>query len=280
LTAHGIRRVIAQLRDAGRTSACVVCPICEGGTRKRATLSVDLRDGVWLYLCHRATCPTKGAVPEAAMDGDFVKTAPVFQPRPLLDGLRLPERGDPIGDRVYDRIEGSLAEFAARHGLRVLESAPTTHTWIVHNMRGERMGHITRDEDKRIRVWRESEGPFYAVFWPKNDRGPTQPYKGAYMIVEDALSAALMAEEGVRAIALLGTNLSREAAQEIAVRLPDEPRIAVAMDPDEAGVTATSAIVNRLRALGVPAVSWVLPSDVKNLPIATRKSVAEKLKNG
>lgn len=273
MTAGGITRIISQLKDRGRTSACVRCPVCDGGKRQRATLSVDLRDGVWLYLCHRVTCNVRGAVPEGGANAD----PPVaFVARLMAHPVRVPRLGiDPIADRVAAKVGDAVESFAMFHGLRVLEDDPLTHAWKIEDFAGHRRGWITRSEDKTIRTWRESERPFYGVFFPDG----ANDSDGPLVLVEDCLSAALLAEDGLWGVALLGTHLSREAAKEIAERVAQTGQtVVVALDPDPAGLGASQTVVHRLRAAGVSRVRMAaLTDDVKNLDPSLRKAWGRSL---
>lgn len=277
MTAGGINQIIAQLRADKRTSAIVVCPICEGGSRRRRTLSVDLRDGVWLYLCHRASCPTKGAIPVQGDDGKLLmESTRAFTPRQMLAPLRLPEPGDPIADRVLPLLDGTaLTPFSLCQGLRVCLKDPSTHVWIVRNVKEAVLGHVTRTTDKRMLTYRAVDAPFYGFYLGC----PSTP---CVAVVEDPLSAALLADDGINAICLHGTNLSREAAAEIVSELDDSTTYWIALDPDEAGRTATQMVGDRLRAAGSRRTWWwPLSKDVNKMSIQERRAlVAELLRGG
>jgi hypothetical protein len=100
------------------------------------------------------------------MIGSFERKTPEFVARPLEQPLRYANYPDPIAARIGLLLAEytPVVEFAARHGLRVLENDSDTHVWDVVNVRGEYMGRITRDEAKRVRTWRERPGPWYATF--------------------------------------------------------------------------------------------------------------------
>jgi hypothetical protein len=249
---------------------------------------VDLRDGVWLYLCHRASCPTKGAVPAVGNDGRILLDGggSMFKPRPLLERLRLPKYGDggsgadPISLRLYGDgsspplIDRGLHPFALHHGLRVLENEPGTHAWIVGNAKGVVIGHVTRTADKRVLTWRDADSPFYGVYYPPSvsDRQRT------VLVVEDPLSAALLAEEGYTAVCLHGTNLARDAAQEIVHGLDKDVTYLVALDPDEAGRKSSQRVLDRLNVAGAKtAWQWLLARDVNKMTIPERRALADEI---
>lgn len=274
MTAGGINRIIHQLWTSGRTSAIVICPICEGGTRRRRTLSVDLRDGVWLYLCHRGSCTTKGAVPAVGDDGRLlVGWGKEFEPRPLPHFTRVLSATDPISLRLKTLIDRGNIGFSLDYGLRVLVDEPGTHAWIVENTKGEKLGHVTRTEDKVVKTWRTKDGPFYSAFVPPVTHADRF---SVVVIVEDPLSGALLAEAGFRAIALHGTNLSREAAAEIAA-WPGVKTFLVALDPDEAGRAASQRATDRMRAAGANTHQWLLSKDVNKMTLDERGALCNDI---
>jgi hypothetical protein len=211
------------------------------------------------------------------MIGSFERKTPEFVARPLEQPLRYANYPDPIAARIGLLLAEytPVVEFAARHGLRVLENDSDTHVWDVVNVRGEYMGRLTRDETKRVRTWRERPGPWYATFRPTGEN--LAP--GLVVIVEDALSAALLAEDGITAIALLGTNLSLEAAQEIAAHDRGMTYV-VLLDPDAAGMDATLKVAERLRTAGARAHSGIIDKDVKDMPLEERHDLINDLVAG
>jgi hypothetical protein len=267
VTAFAIRRIVEQLEQDGRDGAIVVCPFCEGGSRKRRTLSINRRDGIWLWLCHRGSCPTKGALATTggSLPGSY--KAP-FKPKIMEWPLRFPELGDPIADRVVAKIGDGLRGFSEYHDLRVHAADPSTHVWGLRDVRGYRRARISRDESKRVMTWREREGPVYGWFQPRHDTG-TPSFT---MIVEDCLSAALIAESSVNGLALCGTGLSHELARELAA-VPERlgQRVFVALDPDEAGQSGSRRALERLRNVGIMASQWNLTTDVKDMSTKDRR---------
>lgn len=265
MTAAGITRIISQLTAAGRDGGVVTCPHCDGGSRRRRTLSINLRDGVWLWLCHRGTCAAKGAV---AADPSVKRAEPAaFTPKPLREAYRLPLGADPIVLQVAPLIDRPVFDFAKQHGLRVVESEPSTSAWLLRDVDGRHIASVTRTRDKRITTYREIESPVYGWF---PSRFPSSPVT---VIVEDPLSAALCAESGVNAVALCGTTLSPITARQLRASGLLGNLVLVALDADEAGKKATFKIVDQLRALNLYAGAWLLKQDVKNTPIGERDAL-------
>lgn len=270
----GINEVLAVLKAQKRDGGVMVCPFCGGGSRKRRTLSVNLRDGVWLWLCHRATCAAKGAIPGDPRDLLAPKDGTAFEPRVLLEPLRLPALGEQIADRVVSLIGDALGPFAARYGLRVLETDPSVHAWEVCGFNGNHLGWVTRDADKNVKTWRAVDGPFYGFFRPE-DYAP----RGPLVLVEDCLSAALLAHEGIPAVSLMGTNLSNEAANDIVLWAKDHAQIVVALDPDRAGQLGAARVMETLRAHGALPLRWNLACDVNRMNAKAREIEGDKLRD-
>lgn len=251
-------RVVALLRELneqGCIATCTRCPVCERDRK----FSVNFRDGLALYCCHRATCGVRGvyAIADGATSSER-RSAPAFTPRPLEAEYRVPQPGE----RWYRLLETrgvareSIATWCLTYGFRVLEADPDTCVWQIRNSVGFLLGHQTRTLDKRVQSWFTSPLPRYAAFL-KSPHVPTP-----ILVVEDCMSAALFPGP---AIALLGTNLSREVATELA-RLNDH--VYVALDPDAIG--KAQAMVERLRAAGAQAYVQPITNDVKNMTVSER----------
>lgn len=222
LTTPTIRELAEGLPEGA--SRRVVCPGCRGGRSGEASLSVTrLNDGI-AYKCHRASCPVSGV--RALVPGiGRVDPAP-FVPRPYPFDLATPSPGHGIWTALrlpYDE------RVAARLGVAVRADDPSEVVWSIHNIRGESIGRLSRTyPEKRIRVWREVDGPFHNYIWTARKRE-------ALWIVEDNVGAARIAMSGYSALALLGTHFSMEARGELTTYLNDRdlnPVIYVALDPD------------------------------------------------
>lgn len=267
-----IQRVINELGAAGKNAAVLLCPECEGGSRRRRTLSVHLRDGVWLWCCHRPKCGERGAL---VASGE-VRQRPVaaFVGHPLQWPLRLPNwimHKDPIAEVVMTAAPMvSANDFGVRFGLRVNESDNSKWAWQVRNMAGNVLGWVTRDVSKNVLTWKEVDRPFYAVFRPDGSRDADMT-----VIVEDPLSAALLAEAGITGIAVLSDAMQTAVAQEIAGSYTGRA-IFVCPDPDTAGILGARKTVRRLEDAGAERVFvWPIPCDIKNMTYTQRIAVVE-----
>lgn len=261
-----IQAIIADMRD--KQGGVYLCPVCSGGKRGRRTLSISLREGVWLWLCHRPKCGEKGAL---AASGEIRRRVPAtFEPKVLDWPLRFPEPGDAISQKIAGKIERPLRDFAQWHGLRVSEVHSASYAWAVRDLAGRPFGHITRDESKRILTWKGRDAPWYASFVAPV-RLENDPH--TLVVVEDCLSAALLAEEGVSAIAVLSDSMQMAVAQEIGrFAYARKMRIFVVPDPDNAGLQGAMRTVRRLQGAGAPHVgAWFSPQDVKDLSLLERK---------
>lgn len=276
LPAFGFRRIIEQMSGEGKDGGVVVCPLCGGGSRQRRTLSVNRRDGVWLWVCHRATCNARGAM--AADPREILgRSKPSrFEPREFTHPVRLPQPGDEIWDRVWGLVpKNGCDQFALDWGLRTLLKNPEIYAWECYDLKRQLIGWQARAPHKVITSYREHDGPFYAAFLPDG----TETNNTALLIVEDPLSAALMADEGVPTVALLGTNMSDDLADDVRNwSLRFDKRVVVAMDPDAAGLTAQRRVIEALRSMGGHPIPWRLEKDVNKSSPHERRHLAQVLK--
>lgn len=249
MTDSRILALLHELNARGFGTGTVRCPVCERDRK----FSVTIRDdGLALWICHRASCGVRGAY---AIAGGTAATREfqAFVPRPLARDFRLPHTGDWWYTQLTDRFRVSdVARWSLDNGFRVLDDTPDTCVWELRNLDGALLGHQTRTRDKRIETFYTRLGARYAAFRPGYNLG---------VVVEDCMSAALW--DRSTAIALLGTNLTRAAAAEIASARPNT-RWYVALDPD-ALRDRTIPIVSSLRAYGLDARILPIDRDIKDM---------------
>jgi len=218
------------------------------------------------YCCHRASCGEVGMLgPRGA--GAMRARDPMPISQIFAAEYRLARPGDYWHSRLESATDGLVSPALA--GLHVLAHDPDTCVWKCHSLSGEIRGYQTRRQEagggKRVRTYRESMEPMYHVVPPTSI--PTVSYA---VIVEDALSAACVASHQHYGIALLGTYLSKELAEEIAAY--DFQAIQVALDPG--AEEASSKAAARLRAyVACPVYQIFLPEDLKDLPVQEQRSM-------
>lgn len=258
-----VEALLRSLNEQGVTGICTRCPVCE----RAGKFSVNFRDGLALYCCHRPTCGVRGVYAIAgAANAREVANGRAFTPRPLTAEYRLPLPGDHWWHYVEGRLgvprPNVIHDWCLQTGFRVLHEDPDTAVWELRGFQREDLGHVTRTLDKRIQSWFVRPPPRYG-FWPGADE------RQACLIVEDPMSAALYPGP---AVALLGTHMSREMAQECA-HFDYGQRWHVALDAD--AMNAAKAVADRLRAAGLEARIVPISRDVKDMTPAERTRLYE-----
>lgn len=273
MTDPRILALLHELNAQGFGQGTVRCPVC-GRDRK---FSVTIRDdGLALWICHRASCGVRGAYALArSVTIDTSREGRAFVPRPLERCFRVPQPDDWWYTELSGRRQVSnVSGWSLDNGFRVLEDEPDTCVWELRNLYGELIGHQTRTREKRVEMFYTRPGARYAAFRPKS--GERCEF---YILVEDCMSAALW-KRGT-AIALLGTNLTRASAGEIANYAHSYPSTAahrwyVALDPD-ALRDRTPAVVERLRAHGLDARILPIDRDIKDMTHGERTRLWQTL---
>jgi len=253
-------RELARGLPVGGSRSGELCPKCTGGRSGERSLSVYRNEWGVGARCHRASCDLNTfrsdiqAAPEVA----------AFKPRPYPFPLAAPDSLNEAWDRLRVPIADRGPGLAARLGLHAREGVSNEVVWEVRGYDWAAKGHISRTyPDKRIRVWRENNTPFYAYHGFR--RTP------CLWIVEDSVSAAQIALAGGNALALLGVQFSLDGQAELGDYLrrlktvAGTPHIKVALDPDAAtlGVKLTKELTNRL---GYATMFMPLVADPKDFP--------------
>lgn len=230
-----------------------ICPVCDGGKTHEQSFSVSRNlDGYFAWKCHRASCGYRGQ--EAAFGGATYERAAAREYLPYAEELRLPTLNDEWGFKLgFQTGEPEVERFAARRGYRVVTRHPEILAVELRALSGELRGYQLRTLDKRIRTIRQADGPLYYTGIASSRTA---------WLVEDPLSAAMLAEAGAIAIALLGTNLPDELLREIDEH-PLIEHLVVCLDPDAA--SASMANANKARGLGFNVVPYLGYADPKNL---------------
>jgi hypothetical protein len=245
----------------GGSRSGLVCPSCHGGQSRERSLSVYRTEFGVGGRCHRAKCSLN--IFRRTVDTGPVE-APVFKPRPYPYPLAVPARDHFLWDLLRVAAADRSPGLAARLGALTRADDANEVVWEVRDYQWLTRGHISRSyPDKRIRVWRTTEGPFYAYHGADRTR--------SLWLVEDSISAAQVALAGGNALALLGTHLSREGQRELAgylnrlATVVGTPLVKVALDPDamEVGARLARELTSRI---GCATMFVPLVADPKDLP--------------
>ncbi len=217
-----VDRLPDYLQEALRNhSGREVCPKCDGGSTREESLSIrPLDDGVIHKLsCWRATCgwyAYVGGVGAKAVTKN-VKTGSVYR-----------EETWPIDVLVETRLGqayGLKRSVYSMHGW-TQDAVGRTLIMPVRDPYGRTRGHVTRTFDipKRCYTYKATSQPWLDWWFDKDNPVPV-------VIVEDALSACRLQGCGFNAVALLGTSMTTEQAQEIAA-VADDRLVHLALDRD------------------------------------------------
>lgn len=254
-------REMARGLPVGGSRSGLLCPQCLGGRTGERSLSVYRNEAGIGARCHRASCPLNVFRPDLTSP---VEAAPPFKQRPYPAGTVLPDPENGIWDRLRVPLETRVPSLASKLGLLAREGDSNEIVWEVRDYQWLARGHISRTyPDKRIRVWRTVEGPFYGYFGFKRTR--------VLWVVEDCVSAAQIAMAGGNALALLGTHFSVEGQRELGTYLSrvaaslGSPTLKVALDPDatDKAVGLSRELTSRL---GYATIYVPLVADPKDLP--------------
>lgn len=220
----------------------MTCPKCGGGDTRELSFSLFLDEpGTAVHgHCFRATCRHWAVEPVGAKDLFTLPVAKPFEPTPLR--------------KPYRRPYG-----AAGFGERRLVADESVVVWQLYDLSGRLTGHVTRDQNKIMRMYKEVPEPVY--YWNG------LPISGSLWIFEDPKSASMCPQA---AVALLGTSLPSSLLEDIR---PYKARIFVALDP---GAEEQAATVHaKLRNAGHEAVFVPMPADFKDLTQAQQDAMLE-----
>ena len=247
-----VDRLPEYLQDALRNHrGREVCPKCDGGSTREESLSIrPLDDGLIHKLsCWRATCGWYAFVGGVDVKSvtKKVKTGSVY-------------RDETFPLRVLGHKLGSTYGLGHLHMLAHGWTEDGTGTTLVMPVRdpyGRIRGHVTRtfDTPKRCYTYKATSQPWLDWWFDLNNPAPV-------VIVEDALSACRLQGCGFNAVALLGTSMTTEQAQEIASVADDRPvHLALDRDAFQKSLYLYNRYLHQLSFAGV----HCLTVDIKNM---------------
>ena len=224
----------------GQSAAGHDCPRCGSASG----FSVFATDEGYGYRCHRDACGFKRFYQNRGIEADRPDPAPSFKPvRPYPFPTAAPDPSNPIWRRLAVPAAARTPATAANFGVSARVGFASEIVWRLHDFDFRLLGHVSRDYDtKSIRTWRATtDRPMFGYWSFARTR--------CLWIVEDPVSAARIAWEGAAggrartsvadAMALLGTNLTTSAREELAAhirrasKMNGAPlRVVVALDPD------------------------------------------------
>lgn len=206
-----------EVRQAYESGASyTLCPACKGGRTREVSLNIRQIDDLTVSLrCFRASC---GWMARTA--GVSKPYSPQFQPRPLeADVLPLSMSMQGWLASTY----GVNPDVLIARGWRQLDERTLSIPLL--DIYGRQTGHQTRTttSPKVCRIYKTVDKPVLDV-WVRDGNE-------CVVIVEDSISAARLYCLGYNAVSILGTNITIEAAKEIALTAGDKTVI-LALDRD------------------------------------------------
>lgn len=246
-------RLILEYNDLaeGETRAGQMCPMCEGGTNGKRTLSVSREGGVLLWHCHRMSCPFSGRW-EGRSFNAIRRTQPqqvrgVVGRTYVRDSEAIPED---VKALLYDRLllddrliaKGKLGWLKEKN--RVVQP--------ILGVDGEVLGCALRAIDGSTPKSLTHSEPG-AMSWYTNRESSN------LIIVEDIFSA-IRASSYMNSVALLSTHLNDDRVEAIKEAGFDEAFIALDRDAFGKSVQYAAKFRSRLRLIPVQ-----LSKDVKDM---------------
>lgn len=215
------REAIA-LRGVSRTT----CPRCGGGQSREISLSVRPVDhGLIKLSCWRVSCGWYALV---LVDGSSQWE---WSARKMPAARVFSDPVYPLAGKIRDTLAADYGLDVAAldtRGWRMAKGDKSPRLVIpIKNRMGQCIGHLTRtfDKPKIVSTYKNTAGPFLDV-WSLQGT--------PLVIVEDCISAARVAQCGLSAVALLGTNMSHGDAKELRwiVDMYKHPTVFLALDND------------------------------------------------
>ena len=250
--------------ETGRSS----CPWCTGGNAHEQCFVVTRYGGTIKYHCFRASCggPSSGAI---GGNGDPTYMRPVKEkPKPKVFDWETYDVGPEVGGYLWEKY--SIDE-AAVYVHRILQSSGGDIVVPIHNRRGMISGRVIRLRNPRHqKVLTYHEVGSNGLAWFNHAaRRPDRPL----VIVEDVFSAIRCAAY-THSVALLGTDLNAEQAQDIAAGA--YPRVILLLDDDASAKAVRLAVKHRTNIPYLEVVRLAGP-DVKDMPIAQSDRLFSRL---
>lgn len=227
----------------------IVCPSCGGGNSREKSLVMTRNDeGVLLFLCWRASCDARGVV-----GGSPSRIAGLAVPRNRVYKVK----PDPSG-RFYHLDDEQAWSFVS--------PAALIEFGVRYDPETNRMAFPVYGPTGLVRGW--VLRALYSDQFPKVLSVPTsaEPQLGwnlvegtSVVVVEDIPSAIRLREFGVRAVSVLGTHLTDEAADEL---ITEAEQVVFALDRD--AFKKSVALNEKLRIHFRDTAVLLLPKDFKD----------------
>lgn len=239
----------------GMSLAGEECPSCKGGSANEKTLSVTMRDGKLLFICHRASCGVRGVVGVGSNVSSSMTTATPVSTRGAVgrwivrESTVLPPSVSKMLFNKYGITTAHTTKWKIgwdldtdRLVLPVFSRRKELEGTTARSLSGASPKSISHTEDG-------------AMAWYLN------PSSDSLIIVEDQLSA-IRASDYMNAVALLGTNINEDRAS--LIRKGGYKDVFIALDKDAFNLTLNYSIKYRSTLKLIP---LKLEKDIKDMYI-------------
>jgi len=244
---------------SGETINGAVCPKCGGGEHNDKSFSITRYASCTKFICFRAKCGFSGIVKTtpvaevklARKAANARKSRTYTKPTRQLESGECRDMADTYHIRDFDVFKD--VRIGCSDG-RVL--------YPIYTHDGVRIGYAGKHAKLKPKVINYIPDPFIKLHFPLDMQYIPQENKQVVVIVEDVLSATRLVDNGVPAVALLGTNLSSEAAAHLITL--GYKQWDVALDDD--AIKKAAKIARKYSALaGINILTWPSKLDVKDM---------------
>jgi hypothetical protein len=206
----------------GRTVSNVLCPACDGGRNRRMSVSVWVSGGYYVAHCWRASCDYNAEVPA---DPNVKIQAPSFKPRPFRGALEPIEDNTTVYQMLTEKLgitRHALAEFRVQAVVGSDAAYLPVYGPFAPNDRGSTVRYYDGSEPKSV-TYKCTVQPWLAWYsYPASD----------IVLVEDQISAMRLWQIGYTGVALMGTSISTDKAEEIKMMAGTLRKVRLCLDAD------------------------------------------------
>ena len=220
-------------------TGAVTCPFCNGGEHYDKSFQIWYTPQMTYYKCYRGKCGVSGRIPNV---GDVeIETGPALKPKNIYHGdftrLNKRERDWVQGKYLSTELFGNLHKNSKCGRLVVTLRDEWMVPWGVELKNWNNISHFPKSSRKYLRY--DHTGNNLGWAYDVDQSCMNWKLEGLF-ITEDVISAYRIQRLGYHACALLGTKLRQEDALKILRQ--GYSRLILCLDPDEAGVKATSRL--------------------------------------
>jgi len=195
-------KLMASEYEVGDQTELLVCPFCNGGSSDEPSFTMNITNEGILYLCYRASCSRKGFVPNLKFGAPPAKKKKKEPNMFTGDISPLQETMIPL---LVNKFPCMTQEIIEREQIKYSHERER-FLIPMFDARGYEYGLQARSYNKVPKAI----SYFNVLSVPKLHFPLGYTPSKWVVLVEDQFSAMILCDQGIPAIALLGTNLSEE----------------------------------------------------------------------